>query len=62
MTYTEIKDICRKGKVGMIPGWKGYLKWNYALDQIYFINGDYILNEKELEQKIFNRKDMYYII
>lgn len=36
MTYEEIKNKCRYGKTGMIPGWKGYLKWNYAKDEIYF--------------------------
>ena len=34
MTYSEIKNICKKGKTGMIPGWTGYLKWNYTLDQL----------------------------
>lgn len=34
MTYTEIKDICRKGKTGLIPNWRGYLKWNYAKDEL----------------------------
>lgn len=28
MTYSEIKDFCKSGKIGLIPGWKGYLKWN----------------------------------
>jgi len=34
MTYSEIKDICKKGKTGMIPGWSGYLRWNYATDTL----------------------------
>jgi len=32
MTYSEIRDKCRQGKTGMIPGWKGYLDWDYAKD------------------------------
>ena len=32
MTYSEIKKLCRKGKIGIIPKWKGYIKWNYAKD------------------------------
>ena len=32
MTYSEIRKLCRKGEVGLIPGWKGYIKWNYAKD------------------------------
>ena len=34
MTYKEIEDLCKHGKVGIIPGWKGFLKWNYAKDEI----------------------------
>ena len=34
MTYEEIKKLCKIGKTGLVPGWKGYLKWNYALDEI----------------------------
>lgn len=63
MTYQEIRYICRhKGKTGLIPKWKGYLKWDYGKDQIYFVNGDYRMSEKELEDKIKDRTDLYYII
>lgn len=62
MTYEEIKNKCRQGKTGMIPGWKGYLKWNYARDEIYFQNEDYIMTQSELDQKIINRTDLLYII
>lgn len=34
MSYSDIKELCRKGKLGMIPGWKGYLKWNYSEDEL----------------------------
>ena len=34
MTYNEIKKLCRKGKVGIVPKWDGYLKWNYALNEL----------------------------
>jgi len=34
MTYNEIKDICKKGKLAIIPKWNGYLKWNYATDTL----------------------------
>lgn len=62
MNYEQIKKICRKGKLGIIPGWKGYLKWDYASDQLQFINGDYKMTQKELEDKIIDRNDLYYII
>lgn len=34
MTYSEIKELCKQGKTGIIPKWEGYLKWNYALDEL----------------------------
>jgi hypothetical protein len=34
MTYQEIKELCKKGEIGMIPGWKGYIKWNYGLEEL----------------------------
>lgn len=62
MTYPEIKKLCRRGKVGMIPQWKGYIKWNYAKDQLEFVNGNYVMCQEELEKKIGNRTDLFYII
>ena len=62
MTYQEIHELCKKGKTGMIPRWTGYLKWDYAKDQIYFINGDYRMNQEELEKHIKDRTDLIYII
>ena len=62
MTYEEIKDKCSHGKIGLIPGWKGYIKYNYGLRELYFQNGDYIMSQPELESKIKNRNDLFYII
>ena len=62
MTLKEINPLIRRGKVGIIPSWKGYIKWNYALDKIQFTNNDYIMTQEELEDKIRNRNDLYYII
>lgn len=65
MNLQELKSVIKNGKHynwGIIPGWKGYIKYNYYLDQIYFINGDYKLTEKELIDKLGNRTDLYYII
>ena len=61
MTYLELKDVCRKGKTGLIPGWKGYVRYNYSLNELQFECENYIMNQKELEDKISNRKDLYYI-
>lgn len=46
----------------MIPGWIGYLNWDYSTNQLYFHNKEYRLNQKDLEIKIKNRTDLYYII
>ena len=62
MTLRELKPLLIKGKIGLIPKWKGYLRYDYNLNQIYFENGDYKLYEKELEDKLNNRSDIYYII
>lgn len=64
MTYEQIKDLCRHGKTGLIPNWQGYLKWDYAKNEIYFQNASYIMTQSELEGDygISNRDDLYYII
>ena len=36
MTYKEIEDICSRGKVGLIPGWAGYIKYDYYKKELYF--------------------------
>lgn len=62
MTYQELKEICKKGKIGLIPNWIGYIKYNFGTKQLEFQNGDYIMFQEELESKIKDRKDLYYII
>ena len=42
MTYEKIKKFLQKGKIAMLPNYKGYFKWNWGTNQIYFINGDYV--------------------
>lgn len=32
MTYSKLREICKTGKTGLIPGWKGYIKYSYGLD------------------------------
>jgi hypothetical protein len=36
MSYQEIKNICKKGKIGLIPGWEGYIKYDYSKKELYF--------------------------
>ena len=62
MTYSEVERICKKGYLGLIPGWIGYIKWNYSTNQLEFINEDYVMPQQELIDKINSRNDLYYII
>lgn len=62
MTLNELKLFVKQDKWGIIPGWNGYIKWDYFLKELYFENGDYRMNQSELENKVKNRLDLYYII
>ena len=62
MTLNELKNFIRDGKWGIIPGWKGYIKWDYYLKEMQFVNGDYKMPYSELKDKVNNRIDLYYII
>ena len=62
MTLQQLKPLIKKGEIGLIPRWLGYIKYDYGLDQMYFVNGEYRLYEKEIVDKLGDRKDLYYII
>ena len=62
MTLQEIEQVCKKGKVGMVPGWEGYIKYNFGLDELTLVNGDYLMRQEELKNKLLDRTDLYYII
>lgn len=34
MTLEEIRTLCRHGKIGLVPEWKGYIKYNYGLNEL----------------------------
>lgn len=61
MTLNEIKLFVREGHWGVIPGWKGYIKWDYSLDKPQFVNKDYKISYEELKDKLKNRTDLFYI-
>ena len=62
MSFEQIKKVCQQGYYGHIPNWEGYLKWNYADNTLQFVNGNYVMREEELVNKLNNRTDLYYII
>lgn len=36
MNYNEIYKILQKGKVGKLPNFIGYFRWNYSINDIIF--------------------------
>lgn len=60
MTYTDICNLAKQGKVGMLPNFIGYFKWDYVNNDLMFYNGDFNCRAKDLE--VQNRTDFYYII
>ena len=65
MTLDQLKSLLKKGKYynwGLIPNWIGYVKYDFYLDEVYFVNKDYKLNEQQLRDKIKDRTDLLYII
>lgn len=60
MTYDEMLKVTRKGKLGKLPNFIGYFKWDFGSKALIFTNGDYKCLAEELDIK--NRQDFYYII
>ena len=60
MTYGEILKITRKGKLGKLPNFIGYFKWDFGNRVLMFANGDFRCNAEDLNVK--DRTDWYYII
>ena len=60
MTYSEITEIARHGKLGKLPNFIGYFKWDFGNRVLVFTNGDYKCNADDLNVK--NRTDWFYII
>jgi hypothetical protein len=58
MTFEQVAYLIRRGKVGMLPNYKGYFKWDYAKDCVYMQNGDYKKYDLK-DEKL--RTDFYYI-
>lgn len=62
MTYQEVESKCQQGYLAIIPGWIGYLQWDYSTNQLCFKNNEYTLSQNELKKLIQDRTDLYYII
>lgn len=63
MDYNQATLHAATGDIILLPGWHGYFYWDYNTNQFNFRNGDYHLDQKQLEaMNILDRKDWYYII
>lgn len=63
MEYNIATLHAATGHTLLLPDWKGYFKWDYNTNELYFQNGDYKLTAQQLQQfKLYNRTDWYYII
>ena len=51
MNYSEILEISKQGKIGMLPNFIGYFKWDFGNKALIFTNGDYKCLAKELDIK-----------
>lgn len=60
MSYNEATLRAATGDILKLPNWVGYFKWNYSLNYLEFINGDYRCKADDLDIK--NRTDWYYIL
>ena len=63
MNYNQATIHAATGDTLMLPNWQGYFKWDFEKHELYFQNGDYKLDEKQIKEKgLHNRDDWYYII
>lgn len=60
MTYNKFLEFAKVGKVGKLSNFEGYFKWDYAIDDLIFYNGNYSCRAKDLN--VQDREDFYYII
>ena len=59
MTLEQLTPLLKQGKIGKLPNYEGYFKYDFATNKIYMQNGDYIKYDLK-DEKL--RTDFYYII
>lgn len=60
MTYKEIIEFAKHGKLCKLSNFIGYFKWDFGSNSLIFYNEDYRCPAESLD--ILNRDDFYYII
>ena len=48
MTYNELCKLAKQGKVGLLPNFVGYFKWDYGCNNLMFHNKDFRCKAKDL--------------
>lgn len=43
MTLQQLKPLIKRGEIGLIPKWLGYIKWDYGRNELKFVNGEYVM-------------------
>lgn len=59
MKYSEIIELVKRGKIGLLPNYQGYFKWDYGKNCMFMENGNYRKYDLDYES---TRNDFYYII
>ena len=59
MKYSEITELVKRGKIGLLPNYQGYFKWDYGKNCMFMENGNYRKYDLDYES---TRNDFYYII
>lgn len=52
-------NIAKQGKVGKLPHFDGYFRWDYFQNDLIFINNQFRCKASDLD--VQNRTDFYYI-
>ena len=60
MSYQEILQKAREGKLVKLPNFEGIFKWDYGRQVLVFNNGTFWCDAEQLD--ILDRTDFYHII
>ena len=59
MTYDRISKLVKNGKIGLLPNYNGYFKWDYGKNCMYMEYENF--RKYDLDQES-HRTDFFYII
>lgn len=56
MNWEQVINYAIDGYTFILPGWKGYFKYNYRTNELIFNNNDYYLNQQQLLDMGINKR------